>query len=410
MNVIVTKNKVDYSGFVKVSTVKDANVLVGDIEYFVYNRSDDVDEDRVNYLTKIKDRAKHMIYICRKEELENDVYIVVTGSGGKYFDDEFFLESSSELNALMGSINEVTALTELGGVNVLKDFFNRYLKDGGSGFNPNYLTVVKQAVLDMVEGYRQKDFELLRLAETATEIFSSSVNIISGMESEYAKMQSVVDELENSRDTLPAPKGPGSFGMPSVVFFPQVSYLKEKNIIRIKDVGGCIYLTTFMLCFRSFLEKMKNVRPKLIFVESVGMMYEKKYKEYPWVTQQTSKSMSNYYNNIVFTNCPSKEVVTRLLEDTDYDTFVVVDRIKNSKQHILNSKGSSIRYAVSGSSVVDSFGLRVQDCFSSIKAVDGFLFTIPVFPSYPKESDQRERLYMRSFSSEYEMLYNVRRR
>lgn len=410
MNVIVTNNKVDYSGFVKVSTVKDASALVGDIEYFVYNHSNDSNDDRINYLTKIKDRAKHMIYICRKDDLEHDVYIIVTGSGGKYFDDEFFLESSSELNALMGSINEVTALTELGGVNVLKDFFNRYLTEGSTGFNPNYLAVVKQAVMDMMEGYRQKDYELLQLSETATEIFSSSMNIISGMEAEYENMKGLVAELEQSRDTLPAPRGPGSFGMPNVMFFPQVSYLKEKNIIRIKDVGGCIYLTTFMMCFRSFLEKIKNVRPKLIFVESVGTMYEKKYKDYPWVTQQTSKSMSNYYNSVVFTNCPSKEVITRLLEDADFDTFVVVDRIKNSKNHILNSKGGSIRYAISGSSVLDCFSLKAQDCFSSIKEVSGALFTIPVFQSYPKESDQRERLYMRSFSSEYEMLYNVRRR
>ena len=406
MNIVVTTNKIDYSGFIKVKSLKEVEAIVGTIDYLVYHKSNESKDDIVDLLSRIKDRARVLVYIRNRSKAEQAIQIIVVGSGGRYFDDEFFMESSEELNGLIKNFTTVTDIVELGGVNVLTDFFTRYLNGGSADFNKSYLSVVKEAVKGMIADYKEKDLQLLQLSETATEIFARSSEIISGIEGEREKLQ---DMLTKAQQEHQSSKASSFMGIPSVLFFPQVSYPKEKMIIRIKDIGGCIFLTSFMMGFRLYLERIKNVRPKLIFVESVGSQYETKYSEYKWVTQRTSKSMGNYYNPVVFVNYPIKDVLNRLLDDTDYDTFIVIDKLRNTKNHILNSKGPSVKYAISGSSIVDKFKLKKIDCFTTIHVVAGTMVTIPIYAEYPSDSAQRERLYLRSCSQFYDSLYTSKR-
>ena len=196
MNIIVTSNNVNYNGFLKVSSLKEVSEVVGKIEYFVYHKSCESQEQKVDLLSKIKGRVDTMIYIRSKDKVENAVRMIVVGSEGKYIDDEFFLESSDELSRLIGNINDVTTITQLGGVPVLTDFFNRYLKDGGSDFNSSYLMVVKDAMKNMISEYRKKDMEILQLSTTATEIFTNSSEIIRVSQEEQQKMQDAVLKLE----------------------------------------------------------------------------------------------------------------------------------------------------------------------------------------------------------------------
>ena len=247
MNVIVTNNKIDYAGFLKVNTVEDAMNVTGAIDFFVYHKSSESTEVKVANLSKLKDRVKTFIYIREKSKMESAVQIVVLGSGGKYFDDEFFLESSNELNELIKSLDQVTAIVEMGGVNVLSDFFERYLRQGSANFNQAYLSVVKSAVQTMIAESQQKDLELLQMSETATELFASSANIISKVETEREKLQKMLKNLQSSRETVSISN---SNAPVSVAFFPQVAYLKDKNIIRIKSIGDCMFLHSMMFGFR----------------------------------------------------------------------------------------------------------------------------------------------------------------
>lgn len=408
MNIIVTNNLIEYNGFMKVSTLEKAIDVLGTINVLVYHKSNEPTESKVDYLTKLKDRVDILIYIRDKDAIEKAVQMIVLGSGGRYFDDEFFLENSSELNSLVRSLDEVTTIAELGGVNVLSDFFNRYLKNGSSGFNAGYLSIVKEAVSSMISDYKQKDLELLQLSETATEIFANSASIISKVETEREKLKELVGTLEEAKNNGQFEAIGRSTSTSSIMFFPQVPYLKERSIIRVKELGNCAYLTSFMLGLRIYLEHIKYVRPKLIFIMPVGKQYEELYSDFNWVTQQTSRQMENYYNKIIFTSFPNKDVLSKLLDDTEYDTFIVVDRLKVDKTHILNCKGGAVRYAVSGGNSLEKNGIKAFNCFSP-REINGSLFTIPTFSDYPSEYDQRERLYERSCKTQYESLYNVKR-
>lgn len=409
MNIIVTKNNVDYTGkFLKVNSLKEACQIVGTIDVLVYNNSIRSGEDELACLDELRARVHQFVYICNKEDTRPDIKMMIIGNKGRYFDDEFFLESSEELSNLVDSLDEVTAIANLGGVNVLSDFFNRYLKGGSSGINENYLVVVKEAVSEMVEQFTQKNLEIIRMSETATEIFSNTSSLLTSMKKEKENMQEIVEKMSNKL------KEPGIVlprSSSSVMFFPRVSYLKERSIIRIKEIGNFRFLMSCMIGFREYLENVKNLRPKLIVLCPVGGNIENKYKEFDWVTSSNSKSRINYYHDIVLTNCPSKEILETLLDDSDYDTFIVVDRTTSDKEHILNSKGGTVKYAISGLSCLTTFKLPKKDCITDMLEVPGTLCNIPMFPEYPQDEAARKRFYMAELGNVFEkLILDLRRR
>lgn len=401
MNVVVSNNAIDYIGFIKVSKLEDVLSLTGDIDCLVLHKSNESDEVKIKCLSILKDQVNTMIYIRERESVETAIQMIVVGSGGKYFDDEFFLESSSELKNLIENLGSVTAIVELGGVNTVGEFFNRYLRDGSSSFNKEYLLAVKSAVAGMIAEYKQKDLELLQLSETATEIFANSANLISKVEEERQNLEEAIAKLKEAKDSIPVKTNIAT--SQSILFFPIVSYMKESNIIRVKEIGMFPHLVPFMLGLRLYLNSIKLVRTKLIVVCPVGEQYEEMYEMFEWVTQSSANTMKGYYSDIVFTNFPSKDVMYRLLDDADYDTFIVLDKLKASNKHILNCKGNSVKYALASESYSDRFKLKPMYCMFP-KEVKGSMFSIKHINDYPSEVEQRERLYLRDYKSAYESL------
>lgn len=399
MNVIVSNNAINYEGFLKVKKLSEVEKITGKIDCLVYHKSNESSEEKVMYLTNLKDSVPRIVYIRNKEDCDKAIKLIVVGSGGKYFDDEFFLENAQELLSLILNLDEVNALAEMNGTGVVSDFFNRYLSEGSSGFNREYLKIVKEAVLAMTTDYKKKDLELLQMSETATELFAHTASMISKVEEEKDKLKESVKALQEAKEEIiSVPK----INTPSVLFFPIVSYLKDKNIIRIKEIGNVSYLTSFSFGLRLYLENVKYVKAKLIIILPVGEMYNKQYQEYKWVTQTNCSTMDGYYNSIVFTNYPTKEVMNRLLDDTDYDTFIIVDRLKSSEKHLLNCKGS-IKYAVESIGKAEKFNIKsIASFYLNIEKVG--LFTLKYDDKYPSEKEQRERYYLREYSVAFESL------
>ena len=339
MNVVVTRNRVDYnSSFVKVSTLEEANSIVGTIDVLVYNNSNETRESIIENIGHLKDKVKKIIYICNEKNTDMAIKMLVLGSDGKYFDDEFFLESSIELDNLISSLDEVSELAEMGGVNVLSDFFNRYLKNGSSDFNANYLMVVKDAVNDIMADFNQKSVEMLQMSETATDVFLTTSMLLSDIKKEKESMKSLVEKMTSSiNDTSIKKPRVGS----NVLYYPRVQYLKERSIIRIKEIGSVKFLLSFCLGLQMYLDKIKTLKPKLIVIEPLGDIIESEYNDFTWVSSNT-KGFSEFSDSIVFTNTPNRDILNRLLDDTKYDIFIVLDRTVTDKDHILNCIGNVV--------------------------------------------------------------------
>ena len=73
MNIIVTNNMIKYEGFMKLKTLEEASKVVGSIEFLVYHKSNETRENKVEYLTKLKDKVNTLIYIRGADAVEQAV-------------------------------------------------------------------------------------------------------------------------------------------------------------------------------------------------------------------------------------------------------------------------------------------------------------------------------------------------
>lgn len=408
MNVLVSDTTNSYSDWVVVRNLSDVNEIVGNIDYLVYHKSKESPEGKIKALSKIgRDRTDcKIIYVCCKEKVDNAIKMLVTGGlNGKYVDDEFFLENEQELNNMVSDLHNIVTSTELSCSNVLNDFFNRYLSEGAEGVSKGYLQVVKNAALEMSESYYEKNKEILEMSESAAEIFSSSVDIISQMREQTSSLEKDLRTLKDKNSMLDAFSINNSSVNSSILYYPKVKYMKSKLIFRFKDLGRTPFLVSFLFGFREFLDRIKSVRPKMIIIEGNGKLLEDRYSEYNWVTNTNKTDNRHFYNNIVFTNCPTSMVLSKLLDDNSFDTFIVLDRTTNYKENVLDSKGVNL-FVVNGKSQIDKNNLQKNNCISSIKPIEGALVNIPYFEDYPDRDDQRINLYLKECASVYETVYS----
>lgn len=94
----------------------------------------------------------------------------------------------------------------------------------------------------------------------------------------------------------------------------------------------------------------------------VGEVYQKYYKEYDWISQGRSITNSVFGKDIVFVSYPTRDNIMKLVKDNSHDVFIIVDRLKTSKEHLLNCRGQVV-YAVSGNSCLGNFNVEKR-CIS----------------------------------------------
>ena len=407
MNVLVTDRTKSYDNWMVVRSLQEVVDIVGSVDVLVYNASRESSADKISLLNEIykKKTSCKIIYVCSKDKVDNAVMMLITGGlTGKYISDEFFLENARELNTLLTDLSVIVESAELSSSVVLQDFFNRYMEDNTKPISKGYLSVVKRAAIEMTEAYHAKSLEMIKMSESAAEIFGTSLDLVSQMKETKVKLENDIQTLKDKNLEMGNFTSRNVSGS-SIVFYPRVSYAKNKKIIKIKDIGNCPYLFSFSLGFRVYLDRIKNVRPKLLIVEPNGSLYEEMYKDFPWVTHLSKNDMRNYYHSVVFTNSPTSLVLTKLIDDTDYDTIIVLDRTTNYKEHIVNSKGM-VAYAIASTRYIDYFKLPISSCITSVVTIENSMLSIPLLDAYPSRDDQRTNRYLKDCASEFELLYN----
>ena len=403
MNVLVSDTTKVYDDWIVVRALKDVSSIVGNIDYLVYHKSNELSETKIKYLSDIykSQTGCKIIYICKKESADNAIRMLVTGGlKGKYIDDEFFLESNKELNTLITNLSTIVENTELSSTTVLNDFFNRYISEGNTGISRGYLQVVKNAAIEMSDSYHRKSLEMLKMSESAAEIFSNSVSIIEQIK---AQKESLEDDLRTLKNKASEANAIRQVQSTSVVFYPRISYLKNKRVIRIKDICHSSYAVSFVMGFREYLDKIKGLKPKLVIIEPNGTIFQDRYKEFNWVTTGNKNDLRNFYGNVVFTNTPTTLIMNRLFDDTEFDTIVALDRTVNYRDNIINCKGDCF-YIVNGKASVKNLNLGKLKFLSVAKEVEGSIGTIPFFNDYPRREDQRINKYLKECSTIYELL------
>lgn len=394
---------IDDGDIIVVESLVGLDKVVGTIDYLVYHKSSIADTDFASAFSNASSKVTGGLwYICSPDEKDPVVEMAFLAKEGNVITDPYFLSSSDALKSLVLSGN-LPALADLGGVNVLKDFTNRYLSGDFEEIQPGYLKVVEGAVSQIVKDYNNLSDKFLVTAQRATEVLKDSSEGFSLVKKERDK---IAEALTSLQESIESNSMFSTSSAPSVFMFPTVDYKKERDIVRIKDYSNSPYLTSFLLGFMSYLKHIRNKNSKLIFIEPIGDVKRKLYSSYPWITQQDNTNASSYSAEVVFTNYPISSVITRLLDDTTKDFFVVVDRSLAKPNHILNCRNTrKIRYIVQSRGILDRLGVKDVRFFSSILGLDGSDFSIPYFEKYPTNIRARESMYLNECKQSYDSLF-----
>ena len=408
MIVLISDRSLNYqdNNILVVKSMLEASKVVGGLEALIIHRTSEDPSDFATHLSKIKENGlDKLVYISNPENKQDIIEMFVIGNGGTILEDEFFLEDEEVLKSTLG-VSEGNNLSIVSGLNVIDNFVSRYIdSEDNSPVPQGYLRVVQSASIQLAKEFENKTAQVIKISQEASEVIEEVALNNNEILKQKAEALRSLEELGNLAKGF---QGGSSQANGGTAFYPMVSYLKEKDIVRIKDIGNTPYLHSFVHGLQSYADGVLHKRCKMIVVMPVGGLYQVMYDKFKWITKENYKDRSLYSQNIVYTNHPSKTVLEQLLNDNTYSLFIVVDFTTNSNKHILNTRRSrSVRYALSSSRFIESLKRDVSitefKYFTSIKEYEGNLFTIP-YLELPKDTFSRVNLYLRECAQSYDKI------
>lgn len=387
---------VEDSEILVVSSLLEATKVIGHISNLIYHSSKEDTKDFAANMSLLKDKqVTNFWYVCSLESKDDLIEMAIIGNGGTYISDEFFLSDVELVKSLVESKGKTSQLVSIGGMGVLNDFVDRYMSSESSGIPENYLKVISGAIKQVNDDYLAKSNQVLVISEKATEFIEETSKGFKSFEAEKENLVNIIEDLKTVVEGDNVSQSGGG-----VLFFPRVPYRKEKDIVRVKDIGRTPLLLSFMQGFHNYAGAVLNKRPKLIVIEPVGRGLEEMYSNFTWITSSNYKDSSVYLKDVVFTNYPTAGVISKLLEDSMSNFFIVVDRTVSSREHILNCKNTrEVHYSLSSSSFIDKLNLkkviRKFRYFTSLTKKEGAEFVIPMLADYPKNNLDRFNTYLR---------------
>lgn len=384
-----------------VDSFKKATELEGEIDALIVNTTDESETDVSVYLNLLKERGfTSLWYIVNKDEVNQVLYILVKGLGGVLVEDDYFLTSPSLLESLLNSeSNSNKDVSMVSSLTVLKEFTDNCLAGNSPNITLAYQNILQGAIAKVKENSELNYNRVLKMATTASDVLISTSESLKLADKENEALQADLHDLKNNLEDLN-----NSLSFNSVSFFPIIDFLQTADIIRIKDIGRTTYLLSYIFGLKEYLKEVLKKSPKLIVLTPVGNLYLKNYEKYTWVTKEDYMDKKNYTKDIVFTNYPTKEVVTNLLTDNNHDIYIVVDMLETTSKHILNCRRTrEVFYALSSKRFIDSVKVvgRKPNFFSSIDLIPGARFKIPYIKSYPEGSYDRAQAYLRRCKDDY---------
>lgn len=407
MIVLISDRSYNYqdSNILVVKTMLEASKVVGGLEALIIHKTSEDPSDFATHLSTIKENGlDKLVYISNPENKQDIIEMFVIGNGGIVLEDEFFLEDEDVLKTSLG-VSEGNNLSIVSGLNVIDNFVSKYINSNGDSPVPQgYLKVVQSASIQLAKEFENKTAQVLKISQEASEVIEEVATNNNEILKQNKEAQKSLQELSNIAKEI---RG-GTGGSGGAAFYPMVSYLKEKDIVRIKDIGNTPYLRSFVHGLHSYADGVLHKRCKLIVIMPVGGLYQMMYDKFKWITKENYKDRSLYSQNIVYTNHPSKTVLEQLLNDNTYSLFIVVDFTTNSNKHILNTRRSrSVRYAFASGRYIESIkkdtSITEFKYFTSIKEYEGNLFTIP-YLELPKDTFSRVNLYLRECAQSYDKI------
>ncbi len=410
MVLVITNLGEDYGdGYISVNTIKDAIDKLVLVDTIVYNRALDENAVSASELHKLFCGDQKLYYVRNTATMDYSIRLFVEGQGGKVFTEETYLASRSTLEVMLNDSESLYALTKVDNTRTI-DEFSKMLNDG-SDITRAYGDLVVSCT-DKIVGRNQM------LEESQKGIAQASVNLISNLVTRIDKVSDEQESLKNQvlnnnrviQETLDgAEVADGVYmyetegaGKP----YSSVQMRKRNvNIMLIKDVDRCLYLTSFIGGLHRYIESTLKLKCRVIVIENSGVLAQTKYKEYPWITAENMMNMESLITEpIIFTDMTAKRVFEKLLAETDFRVTIIVDRTNYSLKHILvTAYPNAVFYAVQSESSKKLVNVKDDKCITSNEHVEAqYRITYEdKYKTYAKSVDK-----LQSYMHRYEKVYD----
>lgn len=378
--------------------------LVGSIEALIYNSSIDDNDEVIRTLGTINEKnlVSKYVYICNESDVDYSIKTYIEGINGNVILDEYYLSKNNIKYALVNS-TEIANVVDMSSDTVIEDFKKRVLQlDKDEKFTKYYLQVVLDAVDEIKNEYGKKSNELTKTSASVSKTLDSLFIMIDSFKSENKKLQKIVSDMKVSIEETSEEEP--MLSVPSVKYYPEVKYLKKRNILKIKELGNNSFITSFFYFLKQYMVINKKMKTRLIYIMPIGDYYRKLYENWYWADDEPLASISDS-REVVFLSTPESQILMKLLESKEFDYFIVIDRTSYSVNHMLHTRDSiDTVYVSSSESLLSRSRKMASDFISVLNHIEGELLNISKIDNYPKEVFKRQNEYMGKYSSSFDII------
>ena len=353
------------------------------------------------FINECKDSGiKRFIYIS--ENPDETIKMCLKGLNSYVYTTEDYLEDEEELKFLIDDIiqdenKNSTALSNVEqNVNILEEFIDGFKRKDPKIGAPIYLNRAQEAVNELSVVTQKQELQLTTMGEESRKIFSQARTIIEQLILQNKEREAQILEVQQNANTTAARVPMSS----SVSIYSPYSHFSAVPVLLFREYSPCRYLTSFVMAYEHYLHYQLNKRVKLIICHSKDAQISKKYtgNDFVAITDVSYKTTSLYDNEKIAINVPKKDLLKKLIDVSNIDIVIVVDRLYGNTP-IIKGKHITTINAISGSSDVERFGL--SNAFAdTIIPVSEFKYkgklpfvTLKTIQDFPPEIDTRYAAY-----------------
>ncbi len=408
MKIILSNQLNDnYADYRVVKTVKELKSLTTnpDIECEVLI----INEFSENYyevsmaLTSFSKRFKNVVYLYIAARPNKELSNVMQGLNATTTGEVFYLSSEPDLNALVEELQgaaetEETGLVENNNIKIIETYLGYIEENNPRAKVPVIRNQAKKAVTELTVDVARYKNEINEMGSTAFTICKKSQGMIEKLVNQHRITEKKIEKLQ---DVTNATQKRGLGLQNGIVDFPTFPYLGSKKVIVFKEYSPCRYLTSFVLGYANYLRFVNRKNVKVVIVHPKGKCYTQKYAEFTTISQESMNMESLYSEDLIATNIPKKEVLTKLVQSNS-DIIIFIDRLYAEEDIV---SGKTIRLnAVSGYSDIERYRVKPeQTIFPSINIPNAF-YCIPTVSNYNTNIDARKAVYAQQCKECYDKI------
>lgn len=223
-------------------------------------------------------------------------------------------------------------------------------------------------------------------------VFSDELNeeLQSFLLTASSKIKVLEEELDKKEGELQELKGSSFGGFGSISAYTQYNYTGNSKVLIIKEESPTRYLTSFLVGYLDWLEKVAELKAKLLIIERDTEYVDARYKSMRKVdsTSITREASKLYLLPELYTTTPTHSVMSTLMSPM-VDLYVILDRTYK-KTNVVSGRGINTVYSTSSRRLMRELGLTSEQTIVNDLGEQSQLGILAPIENYALDKESRK--------------------